>query len=45
MVIESNKLVEIITSKIKTIVIIINPEGELLYVSQSVKRILGYEPH
>jgi PAS domain S-box-containing protein len=44
MVIESSKLVEIITSKIKTIVIIINPEGELLYVSQSVKRILGYEP-
>lgn len=45
MVIESNKLVEIITSKIKTIVIIINPEGELLYVSNSVKRILGYEPN
>ncbi|MBI2259844.1 MAG: SpoIIE family protein phosphatase [Flavobacteriia bacterium] len=45
MILESNKLVEIITSKIKSIVIIINPDGELLYVSQSVKRILGYEPY
>lgn len=44
MVINSNKLVEIITEKINTIVMVINPKGELTYISQSVKRILGYEP-
>lgn len=44
MVINSNKLVEIITEKINTIVIVINPKGELTYISQSVERILGYKP-
>lgn len=44
MVLESNKLVEIITAKINTIVIVINPIGELIYVSHSVERILGYKP-
>lgn len=44
MVVSSNKLVEIITSKINTIVIVINPKGELIYISQSVERILGYQP-
>lgn len=43
MVLDTNQLVEIITEKINTIVVITNPFGETVYVSQSVKRILGYE--
>lgn len=44
MVIQAESLVEIITQNINTIVIVINRRGELLYISSSVERILGYKP-
>lgn len=44
MVIQAESLVEIITQNINTIVIVINRRGELVYVSSSVERILGYRP-
>jgi PAS domain S-box-containing protein len=39
-----NNLVEIITQNSNTIVVVINRDGELIYVSQSVEKILGYQP-
>ncbi|MCE3294913.1 MAG: histidine kinase [Crocinitomicaceae bacterium] len=44
MTIQADSLVEIITQNINTIVIVINRRGELVYVSNSVERILGYMP-
>lgn len=44
MVLESNQLVDIITQNVNTIVIVINQNGELIYISKSVERILGYLP-
>ncbi|MES2589584.1 MAG: PAS domain-containing protein [Bacteroidota bacterium] len=45
MVKESNQLVDIITQNVNTIVLVINRDGELIYVSNSVERILGYNPN
>ena len=42
--IKTINLVDIITQKINTIVIVINKKGELIFISKSVERILGYSP-
>lgn len=39
-----NNLVEIISQNSNTIVIVINRNGELTYISNSVEKILGYQP-
>ena len=44
MLIQAESLVDIITQNLNTIVIVINRRGELVYISASVERILGYKP-
>jgi PAS domain S-box-containing protein len=39
-----NNIFEIITQNLNSLVIIINKDGELIYISKSVKSILGFDP-